>query len=313
MPFFSVIIPLYNKQDYIEHTLQSVLNQSFVDFEVILVDDCSTDKGLTVVQKLKNDRIRIIEHEQNKGLSTSRNTGIRNAKSNYIAFLDADDVWDSQYLSELYYLITNYPEAHLYATSYLEIYPNNITIAPKINWNNFDKNDGITSNFFECNLNQPIYCPSGLCVKKDVFETIGYYNEQITFGEDVDFNIRANSSFKLAFSKKHLVNYTMYSQNQITQTSLKNKVITDFDSYETLAKNNLSLKKYLDFNRYIMAKHYKMERNWENFKKMKKGINRANLNSKQLFLLNSPLFLLQIIKRIKVIFVKKGIRFTSYD
>ncbi|UQD57608.1 glycosyltransferase family A protein [Flavobacterium sp. K5-23] len=316
MPFFSVIIPLFNKEKHIEATLKSVLNQTFNDFEIIIINDGSTDQSVEKVLPFESKKTTLFHHPQNKGLSASRNTGIKHACSSYIVFLDADDIWKPNYLQKISSLINNFTEARIYATNYLEIYANTIAIKPKLNLKNF-KNDGIVADFFESSLSQPIYCPSGLCVEKSVLEKIGFYNEQITFGEDVDFNIRANNLFKLAYSPENLVEYTMFSENKITNSELRNKTITDFDSYESLTQNNRSLKKYLDFNRYIMAKQYKIENDTLNFDKIKKRIDSnpeiSGLNYKQRFLLNSPLFLLKIIKKIKIGLLEKGIRITTYD
>jgi glycosyltransferase involved in cell wall biosynthesis len=316
MAFFSVIIPLYNKENFIEKTMQSILNQTFQDFEIIVVNDGSTDGSLLALSKINSEKIRIIKHSKNKGLSAARNTGIQNANTNYIAFLDADDLWKSSYLEKIFSLIKNFPEAKLFATSYQEIYNNNISITPALNLKNFN-NDGIVLDFFESNLSQPIYCCCSLCVEKSVFQTIGLYDENITFGEDIDFNIRANLSYKLAYSTMPLVEYIIFSENQITNSNLKNKTIPNFNSYESIARNNSALKKYLDFNRYVFAKMYKMENDLKNFNNIKKGINPnsriSGLNYKQSFLLKMPLFLLQIIKKTKLQFLKKGIRFTSYN
>lgn len=310
-PYFSVIIPLYNKENFVFNTIKSVLNQTFTDYEIIVIEDCSTDNSLEVVTKIAYDKIRIIQHEKNKGLSASRNTGIKNAYAKYIAFLDADDLWKENYLQELFDLTNNFPKAQLFATNYEEFYSDEKIVSLENNSKKLQKNTLIT-NFFEISLAQPLYCPSSFCVEKSVFETIGFYDESITFGEDVDFNIRANSEFLLAYSKVPLVHYLMLSENQITQNKISGKIITDFDKFE---KTNCTkpLKKFLDFHRYIMAKHYKLEGNYENFMKMKNGISTSSLNTKQLILLHLPVSVLKIANQIKALFLSKGIRFTTYD
>ena len=310
-PYFSVIIPLYNKENFVLNTLKSVMNQTFTDYEIIIIEDCSTDKSLEIVSKIKNDTIRIIRHEKNKGLSASRNTGIKNANANYLAFLDADDLWKENYLQELFQLTNDFPEAKLFATNYEEFYSYNKILVPENNSKNL-KNNSLIRDFFEISLAQPLYCPSSFCVEKSVFETVGYYDETITFGEDVDFNIRANSEFLLAYSKKPLVHYLMLSENQITQSKISGKIITNFDKFET-NNHSKSLKNFLDFHRYIMAKHYKLEGNNENFRKMKNGISTSSLNNKQLILLNLPSSVLKFAIQIKALFLSKGIRFTTYD
>ena len=311
IPFFSIVIPLYNKEKFVIGTIQSVLNQTFENYEIIVVEDASTDRSLDVISGINSEKIRIIKHDFNKGLSASRNTGIKNAKSNYIAFLDADDYWKSNFLAEIYSLINRFPEAKLFATNYEELFQHDTVLLPKNNAGNLAEQSIITD-FFAISLAQPLYCPSSLCVEKSVFNTIGFYNENIRYGEDVDFNIRANSVYQLAYSTKPLIKYTMLSENQITQSLISNKIITDFDSFD---KENIShtLKKFLDFHRYIMAKHYKSEKNEKEFQRMKNGIDRRNLNLKQRIILNSPLYLQDFLKRIKLYFLSKGIRFTTYD
>ena len=312
MPFFSVIIPLFNKEKFVENAVNSILQQTFSDFEIIIVEDCSSDKSWNVVSKINSDKIKILQHDKNKGLSASRNTGIKNSNARFVTFLDADDVWKPTYLEKIRALIAQFPDAKLWATNYEELYPNNVIVQPKNNSTNIEK-DTMIADFFQTSLAQPLYCSCSLCVEKSVFNTIGYYDEKITFGEDIDFNIRANNRFKLAYSKAVLVTYTMFSENQITNTSLKDKVIPDFDTYEALATKNHHLKKYLDFNRYVFAKHFKLENNTALFCKMKNGINAQNLNLKQRLLLKSPLVVLRFIKKIKRYFIGKGIQITTYD
>ncbi|MDV6168122.1 glycosyltransferase family 2 protein [Flavobacterium sp. DG1-102-2] len=306
MPFFSVVIPLYNKENFIAETLNSVLAQTFTDFEVIVVDDVSTDGSISVVEKIKDDRIRIIRHEKNKGLSASRNTGIKNADSEMIAFLDADDLWKEEFLESMAGLSKKYPQASMYASKYEEVY-NEVYVE-----HDFSAQEGLVHDFFINNLNQTIYYPSSLCVKKEAFDVIGHYDESITFAEDLDFNIRAHLAVKMAYANRPLMIYRMASENQITHSGLKNRSITDFDKYEALYPARKDLKKYLDFHRYIMAKHYKLDANTQGYKKMLKGIDLSSLNYKQIVLLYAPAFILRAIKRIKGLLIKNGLNPTSY-
>lgn len=304
---FSVVIPLYNKQNYIAATISSVLSQTYRDFEIIVINDYSTDSSLEVVKNIQDSRLTIINHEINKGLSASRNTGIKASIAKYVAFLDADDIWKPHFLKKIAELIEDYPEADLFATKYQEIYTGNLIIE-----HNFNVKTGIVDNFFEQNLNQSIYYPSCLCVNKSIFDTIGFYNENITYGEDIDFNIRAHLAFQLAYYDKPMVEYTMHSENQITQSSISNKVITDFDKYEQENAGNYSLKKYLDFHRYALAKQYKISGNGDKFKSMISRLDLKNLNYKQRLLLHSPVFILKLIKEVKSVLIKAGLNPTSY-
>ncbi len=92
-PLVSVIIPTYNRADLIGHTLDSAINQSYRNLEIIVIDDGSVDNTEEVVKAIGDSRIRYIRHQTNCGGSTARNTGIEAARGEYIAFLDSDDIW----------------------------------------------------------------------------------------------------------------------------------------------------------------------------------------------------------------------------
>lgn len=95
----SVIIPVYNAEKYISATIQSVLSQTYTNFEIIIIDDGSNDSSIDICKQFKDSRIKII-HQQNRGLPGARNTGIRHANGDYLAFLDADDIWLSNKLDK---------------------------------------------------------------------------------------------------------------------------------------------------------------------------------------------------------------------
>ena len=310
MPRFSVIIPLYNKENFIKKTIESVLSQEYQDFEIIVVHDCSTDGSLDKVKEVLDKRISIVEHLNNKGLSASRNTGIANAQADFIAFLDADDTWKPYYLVTINQLIESYPEAHLYATTYEVLLRHGKIIQYPFHFN-FDET-GIVDNFFERNLHQSFYYPSCLCVNKAVFAKIGTYNEAITFSEDVDFNIRAHSQFRMAFSNTVCVQYLQDSENQITQGSLHGKVLPNYNYYEQSFPERKDIKRYLDFQRYTKAKKYKLSKDTVGFEKMRKEIDSKNLNWKQNLLLRLPNRVLQIITKIKYWLQQQGINLTTY-
>ena len=154
MPFFSIVIPLYNKKNFIQNTIKSVLNQTFTDFELIIVNDCSTDNSRKEVSKIISEQIKIIEHLENKGLSASRNTGIKNATGNFIAFLDADDEWKPDFLATIKSLISTFFEAQLFATNYEELYADGIKVIHNQKLSKLG-NDFLVDDFFELNLGKP--------------------------------------------------------------------------------------------------------------------------------------------------------------
>lgn len=313
MAFLSVVIPLYNKENFIKDTVESVFNQTYSDFELLVIDDCSTDNSYKIVSQIVDPRLSIISHKTNKGLSASRNTGIKNSTSNYIAFLDADDLWKPHFLEEIVHLIKTFPKASLFATNYEEIIDKKVIVVTNNGAEKIENKQILVDNYFTLSLKQPLYNQSSFCVKKEIFEKIGFYNEKITFGEDVDFNIRAHMNFKLAYSNCSLSQYNTISENQITQSNLSSKILTDFDYYEKEYPSDISLKKFLDFQRYTKAKMYKMEGNSAKYRQLKKGISLLNLNWKQVILLYLPTYFLHKIKVWKQQKLKKGKRFTSYN
>jgi glycosyltransferase involved in cell wall biosynthesis len=312
MSFFTVVIPLYNKENFIQKTLKSVLNQSFSDFEVLIIEDCSTDNSKSKALEVKSGKIKLLQHPENKGLSASRNTGIQYAKSVYIAFLDADDVWKPNYLETIHTLIEKFPEANLYATNYEEIYNEKTRV---VNNNALLKNGDvfIVHDFFEANIGKPIYIPSSFCISADVIAKIGLFDEKITYTEDVDFNIRANLYFKLAYTPISLVAYNMFVENQMSTTKMSEKSFLDFEQYEWHYPKNKSLKKYLDFNRYVLIRMLKNENEVVKSSKLLAEIDFKNLNFKQSFLLKTPRFLSFTISKLQKLLVKKGIILSTYD
>jgi glycosyltransferase involved in cell wall biosynthesis len=312
MPFFSVIIPLYNKDKYVENTLKSILNQTFTDYEIIIINDCSTDKSVEKVKPFLSANIKLIEHTENKGLSAARNTGIHNASAEYITFLDADDLWKPHFLETIHKLILNFPEACIFATNYEEIY-NSKVANPHNHAENLTKDSFQIIDFFKYNLGQGIYNHGSVCFHKKVYQTVGFYDENIDFSEDIDFNIRANAAFKLAFCNTIGMSYFMQTDNQLTRSSILNKRLPNYNQYDTLAKENDSFQKYLAFERYVLAKHIKTDGDYKLYKKISSKIDFSQLNLKQKILLKLPIFMLKSIQKIKGVLSKRGIKVTSYS
>jgi glycosyltransferase involved in cell wall biosynthesis len=108
MPLISIVIPLYNKERFIKETLKSVLNQSIQDYEVIIVDDGSTDNSASIISDINDHRISIFSNSNN-GVSHARNFGISKSNSDLIALMDGDDLWEANHLENLYKLHTSFP------------------------------------------------------------------------------------------------------------------------------------------------------------------------------------------------------------
>lgn len=204
---FSVVIPLYNKQKSIGNAVRSVLLQTVTDFELLIVNDGSTDKSCEVVAAIPDNRIEIID-KQNGGVSSARNHGILTAKYQYVAFIDADDYWKPDFLETIKGLIVDYPEAGCYATGYACIFNNSILNTFAV------KKRGLVKDFFKQVFKSPIMHASSVCVKKSTFENTGYFNTDISRAEDYDMWARLARRVHIAASPEIKVYYRLDSENR---------------------------------------------------------------------------------------------------
>jgi glycosyltransferase involved in cell wall biosynthesis len=181
MPEISVVIPLYNKGPYIERAITSVMSQSFQDFELIVVDDGSTDGGGEIVEAIRNPLLKLVRQE-NQGVSAARNRGIELARGEWIAFLDADDAWKPGFLEEIMNLRRLFPEAGALVTAYEFIDIDGSQGFPKFEFLPPYESKGLFHFFCQGALGQEGITASSVVVRKDVFEKLGGYK----FGETKD-------------------------------------------------------------------------------------------------------------------------------
>ena len=197
---FSVVIPLYNKEPYVEKTLRSVLDQSFSDYEVIVVNDGSKDGSLEVTKKVLEgiENATIIDQENN-GVSTARNNGIAASKGDYICILDADDWWEPTFLEEMDKLIDEYPNAGLHCTNYYYVH----------NGKSVVKLDIPTGYFNYCKEYARTLCmsasSSSSCISKDILNEMDGFKPHLKLGEDFDLWIRIALKYGTAILNKPLV------------------------------------------------------------------------------------------------------------
>ncbi|EDP94227.1 glycosyltransferase family 2 protein [Kordia algicida OT-1] len=313
MPLFSVIIPLYNKEKYVQQTVQSVLQQTFVDFELLIVNDASTDDSVAVVSQFSDERIRLIENPKNLGLSATRNHGISKAKGTIIALLDADDLWLPTFLETIKSLYDSFPEAVIFGTDYVETYTSQEDLVPQKNISaSLQGTSFLVPDFFEASMFQPIFLQSSVAFKKDICTEKEVFDSKITFAEDIDFYIKYGSQYRVAYHYEALSEVRFDVPNQMSKNSIVSKALPDLDKYEDLAKENSSLKKYLDLYRYIFASMYSFENAIPQRNAMLQHIDYSNLTFKQRLLLKSPRFVLLFLKKVKGFLLKRNIRVTSF-
>jgi glycosyltransferase involved in cell wall biosynthesis len=214
--FVSVIIPLYNRGEYIKRAIDSVLTQTFQDFEIIIVDGHSTDEGPSVVKSVKDDRIVFFEQE-GKGLAIARNQGVKRANTNFIAFLDADDEWSPHHLATLMQLRGKFPQAGICATTYKRIDYENIVVTPKyreippLPW------EGLIPNYFlAVAIGDTPFIPTSVGIPKDVFIGVGGSTPGVQWGEDDDLWIRIALKYPVAYSWSGEVIWHCEASNRIT-------------------------------------------------------------------------------------------------
>jgi glycosyltransferase involved in cell wall biosynthesis len=313
-PFFSIIIPLYNKENAIENTLKSVFNQSFTDFEVVVINDGSTDKSEEKVNAFSDARLRLISTE-NKGVSQARNLGISESKGKLIAFLDADDYWFPTHLESLYQLHKNFPEAGLLATNYQFYFSDKKIIQPVFDAIPTEKWSGIVSDFFNASMKFRLSWTSAVAVRKDVFETVGHFDENITLGagEDTDMWIRIALNYPVAFDNEVTAYYHMATENRISLSKTLERRFSKLDKFSNEEKTNSSLKKYLDLYRSEFALKHKLAGDLKQFHFYKKAISKENLHWKTKLLFNLPTFLLQILYKFKKKLEKFNIHTSAHN
>ncbi|MGJ1509306.1 glycosyltransferase family 2 protein [Sphingobacterium siyangense] len=241
---FSVVIPLYNKEISINKTLKSVLNQTFKNFEIVLVNDGSTDGSLEAAKSIEDSRIRIIE-QQNGGVSSARNRGIKEARYEWILFLDADDFWTIDHLETIREMQNLYPQDYVFCTSFVR----NNQKSPTVDSSEIT----VIKDYFTEAIKYHFFWTSVTCINKIVFEKVGYFQKIYSRGEDLDLWMRiGRSGFTFIKSKKITGIYNVDTENKITQskfnynTSFLNSIHRGMRSFKSKSEKDYLLKVSFD-------------------------------------------------------------------
>ena len=242
LPKVSVIIPTYNRSHMITRAVESVLNQTYPEFEIIIVDDASTDSTYDVIRSINDSRVKVIRHERNMGGSRSRNTAIEASSGEYIALLDDDDEWLPEKLRK---------QVDVFRESSAEtglVYSGFSFISSKDN----SVLKGIVpqkkGDLFRDFLNRDIICASTSVIKKDCFKKAGNFDETLSSCQDWDMWIRITRHYRVDFSGDILAN--VYIHGDQISTNLDSKI----SSRETLLKKYFN---YLSEHPPILAFHYR--------------------------------------------------------
>jgi glycosyltransferase involved in cell wall biosynthesis len=218
--YISVVVPLYNKQNAIAATLKSVLAQTYTNYEIIVVDDGSTDRSAEVAETILQEcTVYCVEckgkvvRKANGGVCSARNRGIQEAKYDYIALLDGDDLWDERYLEEQVKLIQDFPEAKMWGINFAEM--SNGKLIRTLPTGLPEGYRGYVENYFRMpGRMSDLYCSSSVVIEKEIFDKVGYFDERIKYAEDNDMWFRVIARFPVAFYDKYLAYYIFDAENR---------------------------------------------------------------------------------------------------
>jgi len=303
MSKFSIVIAVFNKAEFIKNTIQSVLNQTIQEFELVIVNDGSTDDSESAILEFQDDRIHYVS-QSNKGASAARNEGIQQCSNSYVAFLDADDKWLPDHLETINKLIHDFPGEKVFATNSILI-KNGHFFDKKYSFPDFNK--AVSVNFFEASLQDSVLNSSTIVVLKSAFQETGIYDINLESGEDTDLFIRLGIIYRVVFSPNICVHINL-TQNSLMLSTQSISQKPTFNKYAEHEVKIPSLKKYLDQNRYSLCILAKRTNDTAAFEENLNKIDLNNLNNKQQQLLKLPGSLIRILIKFKKLSERFGIR-----
>lgn len=217
-PQFSVVIPLYNKAPFIRRAVESVLHQTLHSFEIIVVDDGSTDGSAAKLSDIVDPRLRVIRQE-NSGVSAARNTGMALAGGQWIAFLDGDDMWFSDHLEELARVADSFPNAGLISTTSMELLDGSEVSQPKEPATSIQRIDY----FLRAAEKIGIINSTSAAIAARVFESLGGFKPYV-MGEDLEYWARVALRYSVAISRRTTCIYFRNTNGATAQSAAKSSL-----------------------------------------------------------------------------------------
>ncbi len=293
---FSVIIPLYNKSPYVRKALGSVMSQTFRDYELIVVDDGSTDDSLNVAQSVlaDSDVSCLIIQQTNSGVSTARNKGVAASRGDYLCFLDADDWWAPSFLEKMDGLIRAYPDAGIYGANYYYV-KNGVervcVLGADTGYINYCR-------IYAERLKMPLWT-GAVSLSRFVFDEMGGFRPHLKLGEDFDLWIKIVLKYKVAFLDEPLSYYYQDSDPAWRGISKlqdpRFHILWNLDYLGDSEKSNPELKQLLDNLRtYGLFPYYLSSQYHNSAKKELAKVDWTKQPDKEAFLFKMPVGLLKI-------------------
>lgn len=260
---FSVVVPLFNKAPYVVKALKSVLDQTYRDFELIVIDDGSTDDSLYVARSVLDKCVIQYQliHQENAGVSTARNNGVAVSHGEYVCFLDADDWWAPSFLEKMDKLISDFPEAGIYGTNYYYVKNGRQSICVT----------GASTGYinycqvYSAGMVMPLTSIT-VAINSMVFNEFGGLKPSLKLGEDFDLWIRVALKYKVAFLNEPLAFYNQDSCSEWRGTAQlvepRYNMLWNLDYLSDEEKNNPDYKKLIDGLRvyslfpYFLSRQY---------------------------------------------------------
>ena len=256
MPAISVIIAAYNSQDTIFETISSVLNQTFADFELVVIDDGSTDQTCKCVQKIEDSRVKLFPYK-NGGVAKARNRGLSHANGKYIAFLDHDDLWTPDKLEAQISALKSSAEAKVAYSRTIGIYsdekPIRFVESAAVEFAGDVYEQILTVNF--------VGSGSNILVDREAIDSIGGFDPVPISNEDWDFYIRLAAKWHFAAVPKYQVIYRHAANSMSSQVErLENGGIILADkAYQTVPQNLQHLKRRFLYNHFLYCSELHLE------------------------------------------------------
>ncbi|AKG21004.1 glycosyltransferase family 2 protein [Calothrix sp. 336/3] len=206
MPKVSVVIPAYNAMAHLPETLESILRQTFTDFEVLIINDGSSDQIIPWTKKITDSRVKLIS-QANQGVSVARNTGINYAQGDYVAFIDADDLWEATKLEQQVQYMETHPEVGLCHTWLFLINEQSQPTGRVLGTE-------ITGNIWQQLLEKNVIACSSTFVRRNCFRDVGSFDRNLRVAEDWDMWLRIAAKYPIGVIKEPLVSYRLHPQNK---------------------------------------------------------------------------------------------------
>ena len=251
MPTVSVVLPTYNRALVLTRAIDSVLAQTYDDFEVVIVDDCSTDETAEVVKKYDDERIRYIQHDKNQGACAARNTGIKQSNGQYVAFLDSDDEWDPTKLAKQVACMENTSDCvGVIYTGY------RVKRSDSVELGQVPSKRG---DIHQAQLAKDWVSPtSAVMVKSECFDVVGMFDTDLAARQDYDMWLRLSQYYEFDYVKEPLATLHTDGHDRIT-TNINSRL----DAHQTLierVRNNTKDLGFISQHRIISRQYYTIAR-----------------------------------------------------